>query len=118
MSKEPATSDDGASAAPVACTLTPAGLTTQRGRWEQLADRAMTGRAETASGLRLSFRAEPGAEEELRSLVAVENECCPWADWAVETHGEQLVLDVRSTGTGVATLHGMFTSLASGPAKR
>jgi hypothetical protein len=46
--------------------------------------------------------------EELRRLVAVENECCPWAAWAVETNAEATVLDVRSTGPGVATLHGMF----------
>ena len=55
---------------PVACTLTAAGLATQRRRWEQLMARALTGRAETADGLRLSFR--PEAEDELRALVAVE----------------------------------------------
>jgi len=71
----------------------------------------MTGRAETAHGLRLSFRPEPGAEEELRALVAVENECCPWADWTIETTDEQIVLDVHSTAAGIATLPGMFTNL-------
>ncbi len=111
MTTESVTTDENAGAAPVACSLTKAGLAAQASRWEQLADRAMTRRTETGHGLRISFRAEPGAEEELRSLVAVENECCPWADWAVETNGAQLVLDVRSTGTGVTTLHGMFTNL-------
>ena len=51
---------------------------------------------------------EPGVEDTLRELVAVENECCSWAAWAVETNGEATVLDVRSTGPGIATLHGMF----------
>ena len=55
---------------PVACTLGVADLAAQRRRWEQLMARAQTGRAETADGLRLSFR--PEAEEELRALVAVE----------------------------------------------
>ena len=36
--------------------------------------RALTGRAETADGLRLTFR--PEAEDELRALVAVETGCC------------------------------------------
>jgi hypothetical protein len=54
----------------------------------------------------------------MRSLGAEEHDCCARAGWAVETHGEQLLLDVRATGTGVATLHSMFTSLASGPPKR
>ncbi len=96
---------------PVACTLTSADLAAQSDRWEQLATRAMTGRAETAHGLRLFFRPGPGAEEELRALVAVENDCCPWADWTVETNDEQIVLNVHSIAEGIATLHGMFTNL-------
>ena len=68
----------------------------------------MTESTQTADGLRLSFRPEPGVEEELRRLVAVENDCCSWAAWAVETVAGAPVLDVRSTGPGIATLHGMF----------
>ena len=98
-------------AAPIACTLTPADLAAQVGRWARLAARAMTGRAETADGLRIAFRPVPGAEEELRSLAAVEQECCSWAAWTVETDDEQIVLAVHSTGEGVAALHGMFTGL-------
>ena len=97
-------------AVPVACTLTPVGLAAQAGRWERLIARAMTERTETADGLRVSFRPERGVEEELRGLAAVENQCCPWAAWAVETNARATVLDVRSTGPGIATLHGMFRS--------
>jgi hypothetical protein len=93
---------------PVACTLGPSDLATQAGRWEQLIARAMTGLTKTADGLRLSFRPEPGVEEELRRLVAVESECCRWATWAVDTSAGAPVLDARSTGPGIATLHGMF----------
>ena len=41
---------------PVACTLTPADLAAQAGRWQRLMARTMTERAETADGLRMSFR--------------------------------------------------------------
>jgi hypothetical protein len=92
----------------IACTLSPAGLATQAGRWERLIAQALTGRTETADGLRMSFRPEPGAEEELRRLVAVEAECCSWASWAVETDAGATVLDVRSAGPGIVALHGMF----------
>ena len=44
----------------------------------------------------------------LRTLVATETECCRWAAWAVETNAGATVLDVRSTGPGIAALHGMF----------
>jgi hypothetical protein len=94
---------------PIACTLTSAALAAQANRWEQLAARAMTERTETVHGLRLAFRPEPGVDEELRTLVAVETECCAWADWTVETRAEQIVLDIHATGDGIATLHGMFT---------
>lgn len=103
---------------PVACALTPADLAAQGARWERLAVRAMTERAETADGLRIGFRPEPGTEDELRGLVAVEARCCPWASWAVQTDGGRLALDVRSTGGGVAVLHRMFTSLRPGAARR
>ena len=92
----------------IACTLAAAGLAAQARRWKRLMARAMTDLTETADGLRLSFRPGSEVEEELRRLVAVENECCSWAAWTVETNAEATVLDVRSTGPGVATLHGMF----------
>jgi hypothetical protein len=100
---------------PVACTLTPADLAAQRVRWERLAARAMTGRAETADGLRLTFRPEPGAAGELRRLAAVENECCSWAVWTVTEHAGKLVLEVTSAADGVAALHALFGALQPGP---
>jgi hypothetical protein len=100
--------DQAGGTVPVTCTLTPAGLAEQAERWQRLLARAMTERAETADGLRISFRPGPGTEEVLRWLVAVESECCAWADWTVAMSAGTLVLDVRSTGAGTATLHGMF----------
>ena len=91
---------------PVACTLGVADLAAQRRRWEKLLARALTGRSETAEGLRLSFR--PQAEDELRALVAVETGCCAWATWTVEPAAGAVVLDVRSADEGIATLHTMF----------
>ena len=94
--------------APVACRLSVADLAAQARRWQRLMARAMTNRTETADGLRLSFRPDPGAEEELRTLVAVENECCAWAAWTVDTGNEMITLDVRSAGDGIAALRSMF----------
>ncbi|MGH3205911.1 MAG: hypothetical protein ACRDOA_00500 [Streptosporangiaceae bacterium] len=98
---------------PVACTLTSPDLVAQAGRWERLMAGAMTGCTQTSGGLRMSFRSDPEVEEELRRLVATENGCCSWAAWTVETAAGALVLDVRSTGPGVATLHSMFSSAAA-----
>jgi hypothetical protein len=95
----------------IVCTLGVSDLAAQRRRWEQLMARALTGREETADGLRLTFR--PEAEAELRALVAVESECCAWAAWTVEPAAGAVVLDVRSAGEGIATVRGMFTAARS-----
>jgi len=110
--------EDTTAATPVACSLTPAGLAEQAGRWARLAARAMTGREQTGHGIRVSFRPGPGTEEELRALVAAETGCCPWAAWTVHADGSRLVLDVRSAGDGVAALHAMFTGPRPAPVPR
>jgi len=110
--------DDIPAAAPVACTLSRAGLAEQADRWQRLAARTLTGHAQTADGVRLSFRAAPGAEQELRALAAVEAGCCSWATWTVRASAAELVLDVRAAGDGVAALHGMFTGLRPAPVPR
>jgi hypothetical protein len=83
----------------IACTLTSADLATQSARWRVL---EQLSREETADGLRIAFAA--GSETELHELVAVENDCCSWAQWRVD--GTTLV--VTSTGDGVSVLHRMF----------
>jgi hypothetical protein len=93
---------------PVACTLTTTDLARQRERWTVLLAGAGTARIETADGLRLEFAADPEVERELRELVAVETDCCRWAEWSVTRDGEALAMEARSTGDGVPSLHGMF----------
>jgi hypothetical protein len=78
----------------------------------------MTERVETADGLRLAFGPEPGVEEELHALVAVENECCSWATWSVQANARRVVLDICSTGARITVLHGMFTRPRPGARRR
>jgi len=40
----------------------------------------------------------------------VETECCAWATWTVERTAGEIVLDVRATAEGIATLRAMFSS--------
>ena len=118
MTAAPIPTDGTTASAPVACSLTTEGLAEQGGRWARLAAGALTALALTADGLRLDFRPEPGIEEELRALVAVETQCCPWATWTVQASATQLALDVRAAGDGVTALHGMFTGLQQAPVPR
>ncbi len=118
MTAAPKRADDATPGAPVACSLTTEGLAEQAGRWARLAARALTGRELTADGIRLGFRPEPGIEEELRALAAIETQCCPWATWTVQASATRVTLDVRATGDGIAALHGMFTGLRQAPVPR
>jgi hypothetical protein len=118
MTAPPIPADAGSAGPPVTCSLTRAGLAGQAARWARLTARALAGQTKTAHGFRLRFRPEPGAEQELRALAAVETECCPWATWTVQAGPARLVLDVRSAGDGVAALHGMLTSLRQVPVPR
>ena len=111
MSSGQAITGQNGGAVPVACALTRAGQAAQRIRWQRLAARALTERANTADGVRLAFRPGPGVAADLRELVAIEQDCCPWAQWTVEAGKQQVVLGVRATGAGAEALHHMFTGL-------
>jgi hypothetical protein len=63
---------------------------------------------QTTDGLRLTFRADRGVLDELRSLVAVERRCCAWARWDVDEEGDVVALVVSSSGHGVHALHRLF----------
>ena len=83
----------------IACTLGPRDLAAQRRRWQAL---TIIARQETPDGLRVTFA--PSDEDELRALIAVENECCAWATWSVDGS----VLTVSSEGHRVTAARQLF----------
>ncbi len=93
---------------PIACTLTGTDLKTQRERWIRVCDKAGTDRIETEDGVRVVFANRPGVADELRALVAVENECCSWARWTVSLEGDAVLMDAGARGEGMAILRDMF----------
>ncbi len=98
--------------APVACSLGRDDLTQRQARWERLTARTAVERAPTDRGLRLVFGREPGVEEELRELAALERECCAFADWSVSESGGSVVLDVGGSSAGaVVAVQAMFGGL-------
>ncbi len=92
----------------IACSLSADELPDRRRRWLALSDRALAGRAPIDGGLRLTFRAAPGVEEELRALAELEHACCAFAAFEVDVGGERVTLDVTSSGEGVAAVRQLF----------
>jgi hypothetical protein len=92
----------------IACSLSPAELPERQARWRALMERALEDRAPAPEGLRLAFRADPGVEDELRALAELERECCGFAAFAVQAAGDRVVLEVTSSGEGVAAVRRLF----------
>jgi hypothetical protein len=92
----------------IACSLTASELPERRRRWLALTDRALVSRAGTADGVRLTFRAVPGVEDELQALAELECECCAFAAFEVAATGDRVTLDVKSSGDGVTAVRELF----------
>lgn len=76
--------------------------------WESLGKHALRERQMTARGVRLVFARRPGVQDELRELARLEGECCAFAEWRVEDHGDRLRLHASADTAGVSDLHAMF----------
>jgi hypothetical protein len=92
----------------IACSLSASELPERRGRWLALTDRALVSRAATPDGVRLTFRAAPGVEDELEALAQLERECCDFAAFEVAATGDRVTLDVKSSGDGVTAVRELF----------
>jgi hypothetical protein len=92
----------------IACSLTASELPERRGRWLALTERALLSRTATTDGVRLTFRAAPGVDDELRALAELERECCGFAAFEVAVAGDRVTLDVRSSGDGVRAVRELF----------
>jgi hypothetical protein len=72
---------------PVACSLTGSDFEERARRWRVLAERALVDSKRSGEGVRLSFEPVDGVEAELRELVALEGECCPFLRMGIEEDG-------------------------------
>ena len=79
---------------PIACTLTPDGMTARVALIAALASDGLLDRTSTASGVRVRLRDTPDVERRTRELVAAETECCAFLDFELARDGGDLVLEI------------------------
>jgi hypothetical protein len=79
---------------PIACTLTPDGVTARLALIDALAADGLLGRTATDAGLRVRLRDTPEIERRTRELVAAESKCCAFLDFHLGREGGELVLDI------------------------
>jgi hypothetical protein len=92
----------------IACSLTAAEMPERRRRWLALTDRALARRRTTEDGVRLTFHARAGVEEELRALAELERDCCAFATFEVAASHDHVTLEITSTGDGVKAVLELF----------
>ena len=79
---------------PIACTLTPDGMTARLALIDALAADGLLDRAPTQAGLRVRLRDTPEIEQRTRELVAAESRCCAFLDFELGRDAGDLVLDI------------------------
>jgi len=79
---------------PIACTLTPGGMTARLALIEALSADGLLDRAPTDGGLRVRLRDTPDIEQRTRELVAAESKCCAFLDFELRRADGDLVLDI------------------------
>jgi len=67
---------------PIACSLSAGDLADRKGAWRTLLDTLLVAQERVPGGLRLVVR--PGAGPQLKALVDLERDCCPWITFAVD----------------------------------
>jgi MerR family transcriptional regulator, copper efflux regulator len=80
---------------PVACSLGAEQSRARGERWQRLGERALRSRDRVDGGVRLRFERSAGVIDELRELVALERECCPFLDFRLGSERQEIVLEAR-----------------------
>jgi hypothetical protein len=79
---------------PIACTLTPDGMTARRALIDALSADGLLHRAATDAGLRVRLRDTPDIERRTRELIAAESSCCAFLTFDLQRADDALVLDI------------------------
>ena len=79
---------------PIACTLTPDGMTARLAVIDALGADGLIDRPPTETGLRVRLRGTQQIEQRTRELIVAESRCCAFLDFTLDHDGGELVLDI------------------------
>ncbi len=98
---------------PIACTLTPDGLTARLALIAALAADGLLDRAATESGMRVRLRDTPDIERRTRELVTAESACCAFLDFELGREDGDLVLDIGGPEAARPVIESFFAPEAA-----
>jgi hypothetical protein len=79
---------------PIACNLTPDGMTARLALIDALAADGLLARTRTDAGLRVRLRDTPDIRQRTRELIAAESRCCAFLDFDLSRADGDLVLEI------------------------
>jgi hypothetical protein len=82
---------------PIACSLSSADLADRQVAWQKLLRTSLLARERVPGGLRLTLR--KAARPELRNLIDLERNCCPWITFVVKD--DSVTLTAQGAGEDV-----------------
>lgn len=94
---------------PIACSLDASQLAERTERWHALAEHALISVDQTDAGVRQRYRGGAAIEAELRELVALEAECCPFLALTVRRADSELHLEVSGPPEAAEIVAGFAT---------
>jgi hypothetical protein len=97
---------------PIACTLSPDGMSARMALIDALADGVLD-RTPTASGMRVRLRDTPDIEQRTRELVAAESACCAFLDFTLAREDGDLVLDITGPQNARPVIEMFFATEAA-----
>lgn len=98
---------------PIACTLTPDGMTARLALIDALAADGLLDRTPTDTGLRVRLRDTPEVERRTRELVAAESKCCAFLNFELDRDDGALVLDIAGPADARPMIEMLFAPEAA-----
>jgi hypothetical protein len=98
---------------PIACTLSPDGMSARLALIDALAADGLLDRTATAAGMRVRLRDTPDIEQRTRELVAAESKCCAFLDFEVGREDGDLVLDISGPDDARPVIEMFFAAEAA-----
>jgi hypothetical protein len=97
----------------VACFLDGQAYRARLARIHALMEHALIARERLATSVRLRFRLDDGVEANLKDLVALERQCCPFLAFELEQLSDELVLTISGSESVTALLDEAFGGAAA-----
>jgi hypothetical protein len=98
----------------VACFLDGKSYRARVARIHALMDQALIARERSETAVRLRFLLNAGVEANLKELVAIEQECCPFLAFSLEKLAGEMVLTISEPESAAALLDDAFGGGAAG----